>query len=196
MVGTEWNQRNMPGPLYGRGHRALVLGANPGLAAGLYLPSVRHIPAKAVGILIVNVFDMVNAEAAYLSTAIVARPSVTEPASATTGSATTTAARTVSASATTGSATTTAARTVSASATTGSATTTAATAGTVSTTATTWSATAATWPATTTGTVSTTTAAWAVTASRWAAGSRTLIWWSSGLLRRHVNSPSATWNKV
>ena len=78
MVGTEWNQRKVPSPLDRGGHRALVLGADAGLAAGLYLPPVGHVPAKAVSVLVVYVLDMVNAEAANLSAAVVARPASSE----------------------------------------------------------------------------------------------------------------------
>lgn len=80
MVGTEGNQSKVPGALDGGGHRALVLGADAGLAARFYLPPVGHVPAKAVGILVINVFDMVDAEAAYLSAAVIARPPSAESA--------------------------------------------------------------------------------------------------------------------
>ena len=78
MVGTERDEGEVPGALDGGGHRSLVLGAHAGLSARLYLPPVGHVPAKAVGILVVNVFDAVNAEAADLSATVIARPSASE----------------------------------------------------------------------------------------------------------------------
>lgn len=89
VVGTERNQRKVPGPLDRGGHRALVLGADASLAAGFYLPPVGHVPAKTIYILVVNVINLVHAEAANLSAAVVARPASAESARPSTGSAST-----------------------------------------------------------------------------------------------------------
>ena len=157
MVRTERDQSEMPGALDGRGHRALVLGADPGLSARLYLPPVGHVPAKAVNIFVINVFDTVNAEAANLPATVIARPAASE-------SAARPAAGTVS---TTGSASAT--RTVA------TATGPAASAGTVS---------AATGSAASAGTIAAllsagpATAARAIAAALRAARSRTLARWS------------------
>ena len=78
MVGAERDEGEVPGALDGGGHRSLMLGAHAGLAARFYLPPVGHVPAKAVGILVVNIFDAVNAEAADLSATVIARPSASE----------------------------------------------------------------------------------------------------------------------
>ena len=170
VVGTEWNQRKMPGPLDRGGHHALALGTDAGLAAGLYLPPVGHVPAKTIYILVVNVFDLVNAEAANLSAAIVARPASAESARPSTGSA---ASRTVAA--TTGSAS--ASRTKAAA---------------------TGSASAAWTLAALLRAAGSASAAWTIASTRLraATGPRPLRLLRSCLLCRHINSPSATWHGV
>ena len=72
MVRAERNQGQMPGALDGGRKSALMLGAHTGLAPGLDLPSVRHVSAEPIGVFVVDVLDMIDAESAYLSTAVVA----------------------------------------------------------------------------------------------------------------------------
>ena len=181
VVRTERDQSKMPGALDGRGHRALVLGADPGLAARLYLPPVGHVPAKAVSILVINVFDMVNTEAANLPATVITRSSSAESASRP-------APRTVSSASR--SAATSATRTVSSTAT----RTVSTPAGPAATSAT------RTVPSTAARTIATllsagsATATWTIAAALRPARSRTLVRWSSCLLRCHINSPSATWH--
>ena len=171
VVGTEWNQRKVPRPLDCGGHRALVLGADARLAAGLYLPPVGHVPAKAVSILVINVLDMVHAEAANLSAAVVARSASAESARPSAGSAP---ARTVAAA--TGPAP--ASRTI------------AATAGPAATA--TWTVSAALL-----GTAGSASTAWTIAALlRATTRPRSLGRACSCLLCRHINSPSATWHGV
>ena len=74
MVGAERDERKVPGAFYRRRQRALVLGADAGLAPGFYLPAVRHVSPEAVGVLVVNVFDVIYAEPANLAPGVVARP--------------------------------------------------------------------------------------------------------------------------
>ena len=73
MVRAEWDQGQVPGALDGGRKSALMLGAHTGLAPGLDLPPVRHVPAEPIGVFVVDVLDVIDAESAYLSTAVVAR---------------------------------------------------------------------------------------------------------------------------
>ena len=61
----------MTGALDGDSQRALVSGAGAGHTAGQYLRTLGHIAAESGDILIVDVLDLVNTEAAYLATASV-----------------------------------------------------------------------------------------------------------------------------
>jgi hypothetical protein len=79
----------MPGALDGSCQGTLVFGADTGLAPGLDLPAVGHVSAEPIGILVVNELDVIDAEAADLSTAVVARSAAPAAESA----ATTTTAR-------------------------------------------------------------------------------------------------------
>ena len=74
MVWAKWDQGQMPCALDGGCQGALVLRADTGLSSGLYLPAVGHVPAEAVGVLVVDVLYVVNAEAADLPTAVVSGP--------------------------------------------------------------------------------------------------------------------------
>ena len=81
MIGTEGYQRQMPCAFDRVRERALVLGADTGLAPRLDLPPVGHIAAESLYVFVVDVLDVVDAEPAYLPAAVV-------PGSAATGSAT------------------------------------------------------------------------------------------------------------
>ena len=58
-------------PLYGEGERSLVLRADAGLAAGLYLRLVGEVTPYGGEVLVVDVLDLVDAEAADLSAGVV-----------------------------------------------------------------------------------------------------------------------------
>ena len=82
MIGAEWNEREVPRALDCVGESALVLGANAGLPPGLYSPSVGHVTAEALRVLVVDVLDVVNAEPADLPAAVVPGPAAAPEASA------------------------------------------------------------------------------------------------------------------
>ena len=69
----------MPGTLDGGAQQPLMLGANSGLAGRFYLGPVRNEPTNPVHILVVNAFDVLNAEGADPTTRPIspARPGTT-----------------------------------------------------------------------------------------------------------------------
>ena len=65
-VGHERNQCDVAGPLNRKSQSSLMLGTDPGTEPGFYLRSIGNEPAYPVHVLVVDVFDVVDAEGAYL----------------------------------------------------------------------------------------------------------------------------------
>ena len=92
MVWAEWNESQVPGALNCIRQGTLVLGANARLATGLNLPTIRHVPPEPIGFLVVDVLDVIYAEAADLAPTIVSWPAAA-PASETAATAARTSSR-------------------------------------------------------------------------------------------------------
>jgi hypothetical protein len=87
VIGAERYQGEVSRALDSICQRALVLGANPGLAAGLHLPPVGYVTSEAFDIFVVYVLDMVDAEAADLPAAVVPGPPTPPEAASASGPA-------------------------------------------------------------------------------------------------------------
>ena len=79
MAAGEGQHGQVAGPLYGQGEHALVPGADAGLAAGLNLRLVGEVAPYGGDVLVVDVLDLVDAEAANLPARV--EPGATPPCS-------------------------------------------------------------------------------------------------------------------
>ena len=69
MVGHEWHQGDLPGPLDSGAQGALVFGADSGAAAGLNLRPFRHETPDLINLFVVNMGNFFDAESADLAPA-------------------------------------------------------------------------------------------------------------------------------
>jgi hypothetical protein len=68
VFGREWQERELSRPLEGDVQRALMSSAGAGLAAWLDLAAFREEAAQSPEVLVVDLFDLVDAELADLTT--------------------------------------------------------------------------------------------------------------------------------
>ena len=69
MVGHEWHQRNLSGPLDSGAQGALMFGTDSGAAAGLNLCSFGHETPNLINLFVVNMGNFFDAESADLAPA-------------------------------------------------------------------------------------------------------------------------------